>query len=123
MSARGKRELQGKAHLRRAAEKARRRRARRAAIRPATGAAAAIALSIAGVGPARAADEPDPADRHGSRAEQAEPTANAAALGTDVNGTLFFEYVDDGSTQLWKSDGTAAGTVLCLLYTSDAADE
>jgi ELWxxDGT repeat protein len=32
--------------------------------------------------------------------------------GVDVNGTLFFSAFDDsGGTELWKSDGTAAGTV------------
>ena len=33
---------------------------------------------------------------------------------TDVGGTLFFSGADDGTTasELWKSDGTAAGTVM-----------
>jgi ELWxxDGT repeat protein len=30
---------------------------------------------------------------------------------TNVNGTLFFSARDDGGEELWKSDGTAAGTV------------
>src|SRR5262249_7365029 len=31
---------------------------------------------------------------------------------TDLNGTLFFTASDGNGTELWKSDGTAAGTTL-----------
>jgi hypothetical protein len=40
------------------------------------------------------------------------------ALLIDVNGTLFFTAVSDASgTELWKSDGTEAGTVMVKIFT------
>src|SRR5262249_34402988 len=39
---------------------------------------------------------------------------------TDVNGTLFFMATDGSGRELWKSDGTAAGTVLVKAFGSNA---
>ena len=118
-------------------------------MRPAAGAAAALALTISGIGTAAAADDAGQAERPGqdanrpdaaAKAKQRKPqhfgqqagrggdrrptfadhrrdqgldATNEAQLGTDVNGTLFFTSFESGSgRELWKSDGTAAGTVL-----------
>ncbi|MBJ7357681.1 ELWxxDGT repeat protein [Nocardioides sp.] len=115
MSARAKRQVQGKDRQRRALQKELRRRARRAAMRPgAAGAAAALALSMAGVGTAEAADRPDERDRagHDARSGRAEsrgvPSAERAPVA--LANTLFFTHAGPGGTELWRSDGSAAGT-------------
>ena len=39
---------------------------------------------------------------------------------TQVNGLIFFEAVNDGDAELWRSDGTAAGTILLKDFFSSA---
>ena len=149
MSAKAKRQVRGKTHQQRAAQKELRRRARRSALlRPgAAGAAAAVALSMTGVGAAEAADQPggvEPRNRvvrhpgatgcapEGASARGAPdrrrgvtrstvravsstcgvPTA-LPRTGSALGGVLFFAGGDGANgTELWKSDGTAGGTVL-----------
>ncbi len=41
---------------------------------------------------------------------------------TDVNGTLFFDATDSSGRELWKSDGTAAGTVMVSSAASSPGD-
>ena len=127
VSARARRQVQVKARARRASEKEQRRRSRRDSLRPAAGAAAAIALSLAGIAPAQAddaaqgGDQARPsADRRGDAAKrdalrgpkpQGRPDFSAhakdqgfdstgkAQLGTNVNGTLFFTPTSGGDRQ------------------------
>ncbi len=53
-----------------------------------------------------------PRNSHGQGHQQRMAHAMPSEL-TNVNGTLFFlATMDPNSYELWKSDGTAAGTVL-----------
>ena len=120
MSARAKRQARDKVRCQRALQKELRRRARRAMRPGAAGAAAALALSMTGVGTAEAADHNGTVEpsRHAVPGVDSINPQNRAAAGDSkdavtVGGILYFT-ADDGATgdELWKSDGTAAGTVL-----------
>lgn len=108
-----------RAQVARAKELRRRARARRAAT------AATAAVTLAGTGTAALTAPPAAALGVGQRLAAAPSCEGATTPGsspenlTDVDGTMFFTASDAAGSALWRTDGTAAGTVRLKRLGSD----